>query len=46
MEEPNMNRRPIRWAALALACLLAAGCQDKRPPVKPTVQQATAARAA
>lgn len=31
---------PARWAVLLLACLLAAACQDKRDPIKPSVSQA------
>lgn len=31
------NQAPARWAVLLIACLLAAACQDKRDPVKPTV---------
>lgn len=29
--------RILRWSALALACLLAAGCQERNEPVKPIV---------
>lgn len=32
-----MSRPFSRWCALALACLLAAGCKDRHEPVKPTV---------
>lgn len=32
-----MHRSAMRWSALVLACLLAAGCKDKHEPVKPTV---------
>jgi hypothetical protein len=37
-----MNPSPIRCLALALAAVLAVGCQDRHPPVKPTVQPAPA----
>lgn len=42
-----MDRRPARWTALALACLLLAACRDKHDPLKPTVARpAVAAPAA
>lgn len=28
-------KRPLRWSALALACLLASGCKQHNEPVKP-----------
>jgi hypothetical protein len=41
-----MKHRPIRWTALALACLLATACKDKPEPIKPIVQPAIATTAA
>ncbi|WP_296947674.1 hypothetical protein [uncultured Massilia sp.] len=32
-----MNKHPLRWSVLAAACLLLVACQDRREPVKPTV---------
>jgi hypothetical protein len=39
----TMSHPLLRWAAFALACLLATGCKDKHEPVKPTVSVDTAA---
>ena len=36
------NGMPARWGVLLLACLLVAACQDKRDPVKPSVDLAAA----
>jgi hypothetical protein len=35
-----MSHPFLRWCALALALLLAAGCKDRHQPVKPTVAAA------
>ena len=32
-----MKRVFLRWSALLLACLAFGACQDRREPVKPTV---------
>jgi len=32
-----MKRVSLRWSALVLACLALGACQDRREPVKPTV---------
>jgi hypothetical protein len=37
--ENLMDKRTLRWTALALSCLLLAGCKDKHDPLKPTVGQ-------
>ena len=37
-----MNKHPIRWSLLVLAGLALAACQDRREPVKPTVDLASA----
>jgi hypothetical protein len=39
-----MSLRLSRWIAVLLACLLAAGCQDRQRP-KPTVQPSASAPA-
>jgi predicted component of type VI protein secretion system len=36
-EDLLMDKRTLRWTALALSCLLVAGCKDKHEPLKPTV---------
>jgi hypothetical protein len=36
-----MNKHPLGWSALALACLLLGACQDRRDPVKPTTATAS-----
>jgi hypothetical protein len=35
--EESMRNRPLRWSLVLLACLTAVACQDRRDPVKPTV---------
>ena len=32
-----MHNHPLRWSLVLLACLMAVACQDRREPVKPTV---------
>jgi hypothetical protein len=32
-----MHKHPLRWSLVLLACLMAVACQDRREPVKPTV---------
>jgi hypothetical protein len=38
-----MSHPLLRWAAIALACLLATGCKEKHEPVKPTVSASAVA---
>mgnify|MGYP005809651375 CR=1 FL=1 len=37
-----MKRHRTRWSLLLLACLMLVACQDRREPVKPTVDLAAA----
>jgi hypothetical protein len=32
-----MHKHPLRWSLLLLVCLMVVACQDRREPVKPTV---------
>lgn len=36
-----MHKHPLRWSLILLACLMAVACQDRREPVKPTVDLAS-----
>ncbi|MDB5910245.1 MAG: hypothetical protein JWP34_4359 [Massilia sp.] len=36
-EDLLMDKPTLLWTALALSCLLVAGCKDKHDPLKPTV---------
>lgn len=38
-----MSHPLLRWAAFALACLLATACREKHEPVKPTVSVSASA---
>ena len=40
-----MKRHRTRWSLLLLACLMLVACQDRREPVKPTVELASATAA-
>ena len=42
----HMETSTLRWTALALSCLLLAGCKDKHDPLKPTVAQPAVVTAA
>jgi hypothetical protein len=35
--EGIMHNHPLRWSLVLLVCLMAVACQDRREPVKPTV---------
>lgn len=35
--EDIMRNHPLRWSLVLLVCLMAVACQDRRDPVKPTV---------
>lgn len=37
-----MHKHPLRWSLVLLACLMAVACQDRREPVKPTVDLSSA----
>lgn len=37
-----MKHRHAAWSLLLLACLMLVACQDRREPVKPTVDLAVA----
>jgi len=39
-KENPMKMRTVGWGAMALACLLAAGCKDRHEPIKPTAAAA------
>ena len=41
--EDNMRNHPLRWSLVLLVCLMAVACQDRREPVKPTVDFSGAA---
>ncbi|MFC5547501.1 hypothetical protein [Massilia aerilata] len=32
-----MHNHALRWSLVLLVCLMAVACQDRREPVKPTV---------
>jgi hypothetical protein len=36
----------MRWSLLVLACLMTVACQDRREPVKPTVDLSSGVRIA
>lgn len=38
-----MNKHPLPWSLLVLGCALLGACQDRREPVKPTVDAVVAA---
>ena len=42
MEGTIMRTRPLRWSLVLLVCLMAVACQDRREPVKPTVDLSSA----
>jgi hypothetical protein len=41
-----MHKHPMRWSLLVLACLMTVACQDRREPVKPTVDLSSGVRIA
>ncbi len=41
-----MHHHPLRWSLVLLVCLMAVACQDRREPVKPTVDLSDAVRVA
>ena len=41
-----MHNHPLRWSLVLLVCLMAVACQDRREPVKPTVDLSDSVRMA